>query len=121
MQSWSGYPVPMPLIYKIFRPDEWDALLADGQTAGAPVDLADGYIHFSTRDTLQGTLDKWFAGAGELVIATYEADALGPQLRWEESRGGLLFPHLYGPLQSLHTKRHWRVEPDAQGRYQPFP
>ena len=107
----------MTHIYKIFRPAEWEALQADGVTRGAPVDRADGYIHFSTRETLQGTLDTWFAGAGPLVIAEFEADAFGGALRWEASRGGLLFPHLYGELQAVHTKRHWRVEPDGQGRY----
>lgn len=111
----------MTRIYKVFRPNEWDDLQANGETQGAPIDITDGYIHFSTAETLQGTLDKWFDGAGPLVIAEYEAESLGPKLIWEEARGGALFPHLYGPLQNTHTLRHWRVEPDAEGRYQPFP
>ncbi len=111
----------MTLIYKIFRPAEWDYLQAKGQTDGAPIDVADGYIHFSTAETLQGTLDKWFTDAGSLIIAEYEADSLGPHLIWEPARDGALFPHLYGPLQNTHTLRHWPVEPDAKGRYQPLP
>ena len=111
----------MAPIYKIFRPAEWAQLQRDGSTCGAPVDVADGFIHFSGADTLQGTLDKWFSDAGPLVIAEYDSDTLGPKLRWEESRGGALFPHLYGPLKAVHTLRHWTVEPDGRGRYTPFP
>ena len=87
------------LIYKIFRPAEWDALQADGSTSGAPVDLADGFIHFSTAEQAPETAAKHFAGAGDLVLAAVEAETLGEALRWEPSRGGALFPHLYRPLR----------------------
>jgi uncharacterized protein (DUF952 family) len=87
------------LIYKILRQDEWAALQSRGETAGAPIDEADGYIHFSTAEQLRETLDKHFAGAEGLVLAALEADALGEALKWEPSRGGALFPHLYGPLR----------------------
>ena len=86
------------LIYKIFRRPEWDALCAAGQTQGAPVDLADGFIHLSTAAQVTGTAARHFAGEGDLVLVALEADALGPALRWEPSRGGALFPHLYRPL-----------------------
>jgi uncharacterized protein (DUF952 family) len=66
--------------------------------AGAPVDLADGYIHLSTADQLQGTLDKHFADQSGLVIAEIDLGLLGDTIRWEVSRGGALFPHIYGPL-----------------------
>ena len=87
------------LIYKVFTADQWAALARDGETAGAPVDLADGYIHFSTAAQLPGTLAKHFAGQTGLVLAAVEADAAGEALRWEPSRGGDLFPHLYRPLR----------------------
>lgn len=85
------------LIYKIFRADEWAALQADGHTPGAPVDLADGYIHFSTAETVAETTAKYFAGETGLVVLAVEADNLSP-LKWEPARGGVLFPHLYRDL-----------------------
>lgn len=85
------------LIYKIFRPAEWQDLIAQGQTKGAPIDLSDGYIHFSTGEQAQETAAKHFAGAGDLVLAAVEAEALDA-LKLEPSRGGALFPHLYRPL-----------------------
>lgn len=87
------------LIYKIFRADEWAALDANGETAGAPVDLADGYIHFSTAEQAAETAAKHFAGAGGLILAALEAETLGDGLKWEPSRGGALFPHLYRILR----------------------
>jgi uncharacterized protein (DUF952 family) len=87
------------LIYKIFRRAEWDAFCAAGQTAGAPVDLADGFIHFSTAGQLIGTAARHFAAESDLVLVAVEADTLGDALRWEPSRGGQLFPHLYRPLR----------------------
>lgn len=86
------------LIYKIFRRPEWDALCAAGQTAGAPIDIADGYIHFSTAAQVMETAAKHFATESDLVLVAVAAASLGPALRWEPSRGGALFPHLYRPL-----------------------
>lgn len=85
------------LIYKIFRADEWAELQANGRTAGAPVDLADGYIHFSTAETVAETTAKYFTGETGLVLLAVEADKLDP-LKWEPARGGVLFPHLYREL-----------------------
>ncbi len=90
---------PLMLIYKIFRSPEWDALCKDGQSAGAPIDLADGYIHFSTAEQVAETAAKHFAGADDLVLSCLDADALGDKLIWEPSRGGALFPHLYRQLR----------------------
>lgn len=86
------------LIYKILRADEWAALEAQGETSGAPVDVADGYIHFSTAAQATETAAKHFAGAEGLMLLAYDSEALGPALKWEPSRGGALFPHLYAPL-----------------------
>jgi uncharacterized protein (DUF952 family) len=88
----------MTLIFKIVGAEEWRAAEAAGVFAGAAVDRADGYIHFSTAAQARETAAKRFAGRGDLVLAAVDADSLGPALRWEPSRGGALFPHLYGPL-----------------------
>jgi uncharacterized protein (DUF952 family) len=87
------------MIYKIFRDAEWQALRREGQTAGAPIDVADGYVHFSTAAQVQETAAKHFAGVEGLWLLGLDADALGPALRWEPSRGGADFPHLYRTLR----------------------
>ena len=84
--------------FKILTADQWAQFEADGVFHGAPIDLADGYIHLSTADHVQGTLDKHFAGQTELVIAEIDLEALGDAVRWEVSRRGALFPHVYGAL-----------------------
>jgi uncharacterized protein (DUF952 family) len=86
------------LIYKIFRRPEWDAFRAAGQTAGAPVDLADGFVHFSASPQLAETAARYFADVSDLVLVACDADRLGAALKWEPSRGGALFPHLYRNL-----------------------
>ena len=87
------------LIYKIFRRVEWDAFRAAGETAGAPVDLADGFVHFSAAPELAETAAKYFADLSDLVLVACDADRLGAALKWEPSRGGQLFPHLYRMLR----------------------
>ena len=84
--------------FKILTAEQWGAFQSAGIFAGAPVDLADGYIHLSAADQVQGTLDKHFAGQDGLVLAEVDLAALGDAVRWEVSRGGALFPHIYGPL-----------------------
>lgn len=84
--------------FKILTAAQWAQFEADGIFHGAPVDIADGYIHLSTAEQLQGTLDKHFAGQTGLVIAEIDLAALGDAVRWEVSRGGALFPHIYTPL-----------------------
>lgn len=86
------------MIYKIFRADEWSDMQSKGQSNGAPVDLADGFIHFSTAEQVHGTLAKHFAGEDRLTLLACDADRMGDDLRWEPSRGGDLFPHLYRSL-----------------------
>lgn len=99
-------PCPSPrhsramLAFKIFRSGEYAAFVEEGRSEGAPVDLADGYIHLSTREQLEETLAKHFGGAAGLHLLAVDTDALGDALRWEPSRGGALFPHLYRPLLS---------------------
>ncbi len=89
----------MPLIYKIATTEQWRDAEASGSFTGAPVDLADGFIHFSTADTVVETAAKHFAGQDGLILAAVEADALGNTLKWEVSRGGARFPHLYRVLE----------------------
>jgi uncharacterized protein (DUF952 family) len=84
--------------YKILTAEEWAGFKRDGVFAGAPVDQADGYIHLSTAEQVQATLDKHFSGQMDLVIAEVDLTGFGATLRWEESRGGALFPHLYASL-----------------------
>lgn len=91
----TGHPTTA---YKIFTAAQWAQFEADGVFHGAPVDLADGYIHLSARDQLQGTLTKHFAGQSGLVIAEVDLAQLGETVKWEVSRGNALFPHIYGPL-----------------------
>tara|TARA_X000000950_G_scaffold288027_1_gene402910 strand:- start:19242 stop:19577 length:336 start_codon:yes stop_codon:yes gene_type:complete len=88
------------LIYKIFRADEQAAFEAAGETLGAPIDIQDGFVHFSAADQLKETCAKYFAGAEGLFLLAVEADTLGDDLKWEVSRGGALFPHLFRPLKA---------------------
>ena len=95
----------MMLIYKILPVALWHVAEARAQFDGAPVDLADGYIHFSTAAQVRDTAAKHFAGQRDLLLVSVEAQRLGAALQWEPSRGGDLFPHLYGPLQVAHVLR----------------
>ena len=88
----------MTTIYKICERALWQAAEADRLFAGSPVDRRDGFIHFSTAGQLAGTAATHFAGLTDLILVAVDADALPPHLKWEPSRGGELFPHLYAPL-----------------------
>jgi uncharacterized protein (DUF952 family) len=85
-------------IYKICTEDVWRQAQAARRFSGTPVDVRDGFIHFSTAAQLAETAAKHFAGAPGLILVAVDADALGAELKWETSRGGDAFPHLYGPL-----------------------
>lgn len=88
----------MTRVYKLLGRAEWAAAEAKGLFEGSAVDLADGYIHFSTAAQAPETGRRYFSGLADLVIVGFEPEALGADLKWEASRGGDLFPHLYGPL-----------------------
>lgn len=94
--------------YKVFTAEQWARFQSDRIFHGAPVDVADGFIHLSTEDQLQGTLDKHFAGQSGLVVAEINLDTLGDLVKWEVSRGGALFPHVYGRIE-LKDVLGWRV------------
>ncbi|MBR9653107.1 DUF952 domain-containing protein [Thalassovita aquimarina] len=87
------------LIFKIFRADEWQDLVDQGETDGAAVDVADGFVHFSTAGQVAETAAKHFAGEDGLVLLALESETLGEALKWEASRGNALFPHLYRKLR----------------------
>ncbi len=100
------------LIFKIMTPDQWHAFKTDGVFTGAPVDEADGFIHLSDADQVEETAAKHFHGAGDLVLVAVDPASLGEALKWEPSRGGALFPHLYASL-ALSTVR-WRIDLPAR-------
>ena len=87
------------MIYKILRAEEWEELRRTGRLAGSQVDLADGFIHLSTAEQAPETAARHFAGADGLRLAAVDEENLGDELRWEPSRGGALFPHLYRELR----------------------
>jgi uncharacterized protein (DUF952 family) len=97
----------MTTLYKIVPAGLWDDAVAAGVFRGALIDLSDGFIHFSTADQVKETARLHFAGQDGLVLAAFDAQAFGVALRYEPSRGGALFPHLYGtldPKTALWTK-----------------
>ena len=105
----------MTRIYKILRQEAWEAAVAAGRFGGAAIDLQDGYIHFSTAAQAQETAARHFRHQAGLVVAAFDAEDLGPALRWEPSRGGQLFPHLYGPLDPALAKGLTEARLDSDG------
>lgn len=96
------------LAYKVLTAAQWADFQRDGLFLGAPVDLADGYIHLSSADQLEETIVRHFGGQTDLVVAAIDLDTLGNAVRWEPSRGGALFPHLYAPLPIGAVMTHQR-------------
>ena len=105
------------LIFKIAGAREWREAQAAGAFEGSAVDKADGYIHFSTARQARETAAKWFADRADLVLGAIEAERLGADLRWEASRGGDLFPHLYGRLEMSAVKWSRPLPLGADGRH----
>ena len=87
------------MIFKILPRTLWEAAVAEGTFNGSPLDSVDGFIHFSTSTQMRETASKHFAGIKDLVLVAVSEDVLGDALKWEKSRGGDLFPHLYAPLR----------------------
>jgi len=102
-------------IYKIVPTDLWRAAERDGVFHGSPVDLQDGFIHFSTAAQAAETVAKHFRGQTDLLLVFVDADMLGDALKWEPSRGGALFPHLYGALALSAVTRVVPLPLDASG------
>ncbi len=109
----------MATIYKICPAEMWQAAVAAGVFRGSPVDLKDGFIHFSTAKQVKETAEKYFAARPGLVLVAFDAASLGPTLRYEPSRGGDLFPHLYGPLDPKSAL--WAKSLELSGGAHVFP
>jgi uncharacterized protein (DUF952 family) len=107
----------MTTIYKICETAQWEKAERDGEFRGAAVDLADGYIHFSTATQVASTAAKHFAGRSDLVLVAVAAEELGGALKWEPSRSGELFPHLYGPLPLAAVRSVQALRLDDGGRH----
>ena len=100
------------VIYRVVGPEVWAQIRRSGVYHGSPHDQADGFIHFSTAGTVAGTLARHYAGQTPLILLAVPSAALGKALRWETSRGGLDFPHLYAPLPREHIAEATRIEID---------
>jgi uncharacterized protein (DUF952 family) len=107
----------MTTIYKICTASEWHQAEHAGAYRGSAVDRKDGFIHFSTAEQAPETASKWFAGLRDLVLVAVDGDALGARLKWEPSRGGALFPHLYGDLELSAVLRVDPLPLDTQGQH----
>ena len=103
------------LVYKLVDRPSWTAAEAAGVFTGSPVDARDGFIHFSTAAQVRETAARHFAGQRDLLLVAVDAARLGDGLRWEPSRGGALFPHLYGPLSLDAVRSVVDVPLDAAG------
>jgi uncharacterized protein (DUF952 family) len=102
-------------IFKIATRANFETARSAEAYLGMPIDDADGFLHFSTASQLRETLSKHFAGQGDLVLLEVDAQAIGTPLRWEPSRGGDLFPHLYAPLPLVAITRQASIAVDADG------
>src|SRR3954468_1025509 len=107
----------MNTIFKICTATEWREAERAGVYRGSAVDHRDGFIHFSTAEQAAETAAKHFAGQPDLVLVTVDAEALGERLKWEPSRGGALFPHLYGDLHLPAVRKVHPLPVDATGRH----
>ena len=107
----------MTTIYKICTAAEWREAERDGVYRGSAVDRRDGFIHFSTAEQAAETAARHFAGQRDLVLIAIDADKLGEKLQWEPSRGGALFPHLYGELPLAAVRRVDPLRLDAAGKH----
>jgi len=110
----------MTIIYKIIDRDEWDAARACGRYSGSRDDRRDGFIHFSTAQQVRETAAKHFAGHGNLMLLAIDDVDLQPALKWEASRAGALFPHLYAVLPLSSVTRSWPLALNGQGAHE-FP
>jgi uncharacterized protein (DUF952 family) len=106
-------------IYKICGTESWQEAERDGLYRGAPIDQNDGFIHFSTAAQAAETAAKHFAGVSGLTLVAVDADVLGAALKWEPSRGGDLFPHLYGtlPLAAVLWAKPLPCGPDGRHEF----
>ncbi len=105
------------MIYKLFRAAEWAATKDAARFAGSALDLKDGFIHFSTAAQAAETAARHFSGESGLVLAQIDPARIDASLTWEPSRGGALFPHLYGSLPLNAVVRTWTLDLGPDGRH----
>jgi len=99
-------------IYKVLTGEQWRKFQQDAVFKGSPVDVADGFIHLSCAHQLKGTMDKWYAGQAEVVLLQVDASKLGEALKYEVSRGGAEFPHLFAVLPLSVIGKQWLASPE---------
>ncbi len=97
------------MIYKVLTAEQLAAVEAGGPVQ-APVDIADGYVHFSTSKQVQETLAKWFKGQKDCVLVSVDSDDFGMDLKWEKSRGGDFFPHVYADVREYNISSIWPLD-----------
>ena len=103
------------LVYKLFRESEWHEAECSGVFSGSPDDRRDGFIHLSALAQVRGTYAKYFAAESASVLVCFQANDLAPALKWEISRNGELFPHLYGTLPIGLAVAIFNIRRDASG------
>ena len=105
------------MIYKIFRPEEWAAFVTDGQFTGSPHDRRDGFIHMCAGKQLAGTLAKHYGSVNRITLAWFECDNV-EDLKWEVSRGGEKFPHIYNALPHASLDGHRQLVQNSEGIFE---
>lgn len=103
------------MIFKLFRNQEWNSAKSAGVFAGSSDDLRDGYLHFSTASQVRTTYDRYFAQEHNPILAAVDSHALGEALKWEVSRGGEKFPHLYRALKLAEVHSVFEIRRDENG------
>jgi len=106
-----------PIIYKILRQSEWADMQGKGVFGGSEHDTRDGFIHMSTSAQLQGTLDKHYTQGDVVILVAIRFEDVADSVKYEVSRGGAEFPHIYGSLPLSAVMEHWALSPDPKGRY----
>ena len=107
----------MPTLYKILPASLWHEAERAGRFRGSAIDIKDGFIHFSTAAQVKETAARHFAGQDNLLLVSVDSDTLGVALKWEPSRGGALFPHLYGDLALAAVRKVELLPLGPQGRH----
>lgn len=107
-------------VYKVMSRNQWEAMQSAGRFDGAAIDLQDGFIHLSAAGQLQETVAKHFHGQPDLVVVAVDTGSLGTCLRWEISRGGALFPHLYASLRIDSVTETFALPMNEHGQHE-FP
>jgi len=103
----------MQIVYKLLRKSEWEQSQRSGSFSGSADDRRDGFIHLSAPDQVRGTFNKYFADEPGPVLLAFDAESLGPALKWEISRGGQLFPHFYGVLDMAQSLSVFQIPREA--------